>query len=356
FVSMSSEETDDAKEYVDNLTKDIFEANIYVFTPKGKVIELPAGSTPVDFAYRIHTKVGDTTVGALVNGVMVPLNTILNSGDMVEIKTNKNSHPSEGWLNFVQTSTAKTSIRKYISKKNADLERDEKIAKGRQSLSDAFEARGIEEEEMMKMISDRKLLDYFECKDTDDLFIKLCGRKPAPSAILDYLNIKKPVIINPGVKFKTKNGVSNESPVYTTGGDNIAISLASCCTPIPGDDIVGFITRGKGITVHRKNCPNIINSQERLVDVYWRDDIEQASYPVDILIEASDRQKLLLDIMATLANHKVNCTSIHAKLIGNSGRVSVNATILVSDALRLEDIINILRNINGVYDIRRVIH
>ncbi len=357
FVSLSSNaEEGDAKEYVDSLTKDIFEANIYVFTPKGKVIELPTGSTPVDFAYKIHTKVGDTTVGALVNGVMVPLNTILETGDMVEIKTSKNSTPSEGWLSFVKSSLAKQSIKRYISKKNADQERKEKIQKGKQSLLDSFKDKGIDEEEMVSLLNTKKVLEHFECNSLDDLYVMVYGRKPAPSAVIDYLKIRKPVNTSNNSDATYNFKADSTCPVYCKGADNIAISLANCCTPIPGDEIVGFITRGKGISVHRHDCPNIENEPDRLIDVYWKPSLDKEVYPVDLVIQAVDRQKLLLDITSALANHKIPLTQIHGKVVGNSGKVNFQTTILVPNSKRLTDVINILLNINGVYDIKRAIH
>ena len=355
FVSMSnSSGGEDAKDFIDSLTHDIFEANVYVFTPKGKVIELPQGSTPVDFAYHIHTRVGDTCVGALVNGVMVPLNTVLKTGDLVEIKTNKNNPgPSEGWLDFVKSSAAKSAIRKYVAKKNAELIREEKIAKGKQSCLDAFRDRGVDEDEMMEHLSDSKLLDYFGFDSVDDLFVGVTGRKPVPSAIIDFLKIKKPVNIPTQAKIKTMSGDS--CPVYCRGVGKIAISLASCCTPIPGDGIVGYVTKGKGIVVHRNNCPNIINEHERLVEVLWRDDIEYATYPVDIMIEANDRNNLVVDIMSTLTSAKVTLSSLHVRLV-NSGLVDISATLLVSDAKRLNDVFNIIRSVSGVYSVTRIIH
>ena len=355
FVSMSnSSGGEDAKDFIDSLTHDIFEANVYVFTPKGKVIELPQGSTPVDFAYHIHTRVGDTCVGALVNGVMVPLNTVLKTGDLVEIKTNKNNPgPSEGWLDFVKSSAAKSAIRKYVAKKNAELIREEKIAKGKQSCLDAFRDRGVDEDEMMEHLSDSKLLDYFGFDSVDDLFVGVTGRKPVPSAIIDFLKIKKPVNIPTQAKIKTKSGDS--CPVYCRGVGKIAISLASCCTPIPGDGIVGYVTKGKGIVVHRNNCPNIINEHERLVEVLWRDDIEYATYPVDIMIEANDRNNLVVDIMSTLTSANVTLSSLHVRLV-NSGLVDISATLLVSDAKRLNDVFNIIRSVSGVYSVTRIIH
>ena len=354
FVSMSNSESgESAKDYMDNLTHNIFESNVYVFTPKGKVIELPQGSTPVDFAYHIHTRVGDTCVGALVNGVMVPLNTILVTGDLVEIKTSKNSAPSEGWLDFVKSNAARSAIRKYVAKRDAELVREERIAKGKQSCLDAFHDRDVGEEEMIKMLSDEKLLSHFNVDSLEELFIAVTGRKPVPSALIEYLHIKKPVVVPTNGRVKTKSG--DDVPVYCPGVGKIAIALASCCTPIPGDDIVGYVTKGKGIVVHRKNCPNVANENQRLVTVLWKDDIEFSTYPVDIMIEANDRNNLVVDIMSLLTANKVTLSSLHVRLT-NAGLVNISATLMISDAKRLNDVFNILRSISGVYQITRVIH
>ena len=240
-----------------------------------------------------------------------------------------------------------------MAKKNAEMLREEKIAKGKQSLEDAFNDRGIDENEMLKYIQDDKLLEHFEVKTLDDLYIAVSGRKPSPSAVIDYLHIKKQVTIPTGGKVKTKFG--NDCPVYCKGVGRIAINLANCCTPIPGDDIIGYITKGKGITVHRKSCPNVANEKERLVEVFWREDLEFATYPVDIMIEASDRNNLVVDIMSLLSANKVTLNSIHARLLNNS-TVNIAATLMVSDAKRLNDVCNMLRSITGVYQITRVIH
>ena len=355
FVSISSEEHSNASEYIETLTHDIFDANVYVFTPNGKVIELTNGSTPIDFAYRIHTKVGDSATGALVNGNMVPLNTVLKTGDMVEIKTSKNSPgPNEDWLEFVKTNLAKSSIKKFLAKKNADLVREEKIAKGRQSIIDAFKDREINEEEALEMVSQEKVLEHYEVDSLDDLLVAVSGRKPTASAIIDFLKIKKPISLPTG---KSKNLGGGETPVYCRGADKIAISLANCCTPIPGDPIVGFITRGKGISVHRINCPNVANEKERLIEVFWRDDITFATYPVDVAVDANDRNNLLIDIMNIMSSNKVTLSSLHAQLHANNrSLVTITMTLFVSDSKRLNDISNVLLNIKGVFGVKRVIH
>ncbi len=358
FVSMSNDSSDNsASEYMENLTHDIFEANVYVFTPNGKVIELTQGSTPIDFAYRIHTKVGDSAVGALVNGTMVPLNTVLKTGDMVEIKTSKTSPgPSEGWLDFVKTNLAKSQIKKFIAKKNAELLRGEKIAKGKQSALDSFKDKGIEEAEMVELLSQEKVLKQFEFEDLEELYIGFSNRKPTPAAVIEFLGIKKPLILPTG-KAKVRNEGDSSCPVYCKGADRIAIQLASCCTPIPGDMIKGYITRGKGITVHRHNCPNIAKEGQRVIDVYWKENIEYSTYPVDIVMEANDRPNLLIDIMNTMSSAKVTVSSIHAQLMSHNRTLTlVRMTIYVSDLKRLNDIFNILLNVKGVYDVKRVIH
>ena len=357
FVSMTNEdESESANEYMNNLTKDIFEANVYVFTPKGKVIELPANSTPIDFAYRIHSKVAETMTGALVNHVIVPLNTVLKTGDMVEIKTSKNaSGPNEGWLDIAVTSSARSNIRKFLAKKNMEMAREERINKGRTSCIDAFKERNVDENEMMEMLSDWKTLENFNVSTVDDLFYAVAGKKPTTSAIIDFLKIKKPVVMpqNTNKKVVTTSG---KYPIYCKGVSRLAISRSNCCNPIPGDDIVGFITKGKGISVHRKNCPNVANRNERLVEVFWRTDLEYSTYPVDILVEASNRHNLVISIMTAMNNNHVNVSNLNARLADNGTKAMINMTILVSGSKRLNDIINILLNVSSVYNVTRIIH
>ena len=357
FVSMTDEDnSESANEYISNLTKDIFEANVYVFTPKGKVIELPANSTPIDFAYRIHSKVAETMTGALVNHVNVPFNTVLKTGDMVEVKTAKNAPgPNEGWLSVAVTSNARSNIRKYLAKKNAALEREERINKGKLSCLDAFKERAVDEEEMMNLLSDWKTLEHFNVPSVDDLFFAVAGKKPTTSAIIDFLKIKKPIVVpqNSTKKVVTSSG---KYPIYCKGVNRLAISRSNCCNPIPGDDIIGFITKGKGISVHRTNCPNVANKNERLVQVFWRNDLEYSTYPVDILVEASNRQNLVIAIMTAMNNNHVNVSNLSARLADAGTKAMINMTIMVSDAKRLNDIINILLNVNSVYNVTRIIH
>ena len=352
LITLADQEGD-AKEVMENLQKDIFEAQVYVFTPKGKLVELPNGSTPLDFAYRVHTGVGHSAVGAILNGSLVPLNTVLKTGDVIEIRTsNASPGPNEGWLKIAHTATAKNHIRKFLQKKNNDMLREEKIIKGKDNCVDAFREHGVNEKDMMALVNQPKVLQKFEMATLDDLFIAMNNRNPAPAAVIDYLNIKKKSVFTLG----KKPVQTNKSAVLVPSAGKVAITLGSCCTPIPGDDIVGFITKGKGITVHRIHCPNIASQKNRLTDVFWNDQLETNPYPVDIRLESNDRHNLIVDIMGVFSQLKVSVTNLNASLHPTTLTTTVNLTIMVSDAKRLNDIFNVLLNVAGVYQIHRVIH
>ena len=352
LITLADQEGD-AKEVMDNLQKDIFEAQVYVFTPKGKLVELPNGSTPLDFAYRVHTGVGHSAVGAILNGSLVPLNTVLKTGDVIEIRTsNASPGPNEGWLKIAHTATAKNHIRKFFQKKNNDMLREEKISKGKDNCVDAFREHGVNEKEMMTLVNQPKVLQKFEMATLDDLFIAMNNRNPAPAAVIDFLHIKKKSVFTLG----KKPIQTNKSAVLVPSAGKVAINLGSCCTPIPGDDIVGFITKGKGITVHRIHCPNIVSQKNRLTDVFWNDQLETNPYPVDIRLESNDRHNLIVDIMGVFSQLKVSVTNLNASLHPTTLTTTVNLTIMVSDAKRLNDIFNVLLNVAGVYQIHRVIH
>jgi len=356
LVSMSGEQDEGAQEYMDSLTNDIFGANVYVFSPKGKVIELPNGATPLDFAYKIHTKVGDSAIGAIVNKSIVPLDTQLKTGDVVEIRTSKNPPgPNSRWLDIVVTSHAKACIRKYILKKNADIMRDENIARAKGVCVDAFRERGItNEDEILKYLSDKKVLDHFGFSSLEELLLGISVRKPAPGLIADFLGLKK--IPQTPTLSKGKQTSTDEAPVYCKGVGKIAINLAACCTPVPGDEIVGYITKGKGISVHRTTCPNIASEKVRLVSVYWKEEQTPKNYPVDIMVEASDRPSLLADILNILSSQKITCTSAHARLNTNTYITSISLTIHVPNTDKLNSVFNSIHKVDGVLKVSRIIH
>lgn len=357
FVSMSDESTNEsAQEYMETLSKDIFEANVYVFTPKGKVIDLPRGATPLDFAYRVHTKVGDQAVGAVVNNVLVPLNTVLKTGDVVDIKVSKTSPgPNEGWLNIVKTNTAKSNIRKFLIRKNNELLKEEKIAKGKQICTDFFAERDIDEKQMINLLSTDNVLKNYHFANIDELFIGVSNHNPNPALISDFLKIKRKE--NTSINLSKKHDTDNDNcPVYVNGATvGLKITLGNCCTPIPGDHIIGYVTKGKGITVHRIECPNVKNTS-RTIDVFWKTLNEKSNYPVDIVCECNDRNNLLVDIMNALSANRIKITEVSAKLHPETLTSSIYCQIYVSDLNELNHTFQILKNVKDIYEVKRIIH
>lgn len=357
FVSLSDENSSvSAHEYLSNLTSDIFGANVYVFTPMGRVIDLPAGATTLDFAYKIHTKVGDSATGAVVNGIGVPLNTVLKTGDVCEIRTSKTASPNDSWLEIAKTASAKGHIRRALQKKQEAFMREEKIRAGKSNLLDAFKANGIDEEEAMQALEDPRLENEFHFASLDDLFVGISARNPTPSAVLDVLKIRKKPQPEDYVKRATKPKEIDKIPVAVAGGvTGLAISLARCCAPIPGDDIVGYITKGKGITVHRASCPNV-SSGARLVSVHWKSDLGISTYHVDIEITANDRPSLVADILQALGAKSVGVFDLKAHLIRETMNVVVDLTVSVTDAKSLADAFSDLMGVKGVFEVKRLVH
>lgn len=357
FVGVSRDLGGDAKEYVDTLTKEIFETSVYVFTPKGNVIELPAGATPLDFAYKIHTKVGDSAIGALVNNQLVSLNTKLKTGDIVEIRTSKTAPgPNEGWLNLVVTNSAKTHIRKFLTRKNADLTRADDIVKGKTSLLDSFKDRGYTETEMNDRLqaNTTQLIKHFNIDSLDELFLLINNRNITPTTVLDYLKItRKNDVLKP---FKGKKVDDLKNPVIVPGAGKVAVTLGHCCTPVPGDEIIGYITKGKGITVHRVDCPNVINVTERLISVHWNENITDAYYPIDLTLKCFDRANLLIDVMNSLSQAKVQLSKIKATYHPTTNTTSIFVTVLVRHVNDLPSIYNYIQNVESVYKIDRSLY
>ncbi len=361
FVSMSGDYEDTAaRDYMDALSSDIFNAYVYVFTPMGKVIDLPTGSTPLDFAYKIHTKVGDSAIGATVNGNLVPLNTVLKTGDVCEIRTSKTARPNDSWLEIAKTNSARNHIRKALQRRDAEALREEHIRSGRQSLMDAFKGQGIEEAEAMKMLEEasHQIANEFHCSTPDDLFVAIHGKNPAPGAVLDLLKIKRrpsmPKTGGRGNKVKV-NANEDKNPVLVPGGvTGLAISLSQCCCPIPGDEIVGYITRGKGITVHRKECPNI-RSGNRLIDLRWKEGTSANVYPVEVVVTASDRPNLVSDVLVAFAAKSVAVRDLHAHLIPENSTAMIEMLVSVPNRKVLFDAFADVLGIKGVYTAERKI-
>lgn len=359
FVSVTNEIQDgNAKEYVEALQHDIFDANVYVFTPKGKVVTLPNGSTPIDFAYKIHTDVGNTLAGAKVNNQMVPISRVLQTGDVVEIITNKNATPNSEWLNMATSSIAKSHIRKFLMKQNSDFIRQDNIQKGRNSLAVSFRERKIKAN--IDKIMTKKLFEHFNVENADELYLLLNSKTIMPLNIIEYLGLERS---QEETLDDLKNNVNKrnvnrniQDAVTLENGDRSLISLASCCTPIPGDDIIGYITKGNGIKVHRVSCPNVCQEHNRLIPVIWNPNAEKKDYPVDISIECYDRNNLLIDVLNCFSQIKVQVYTVNAKYHASNNTTTISVTVMVKDVAYLNTLTQQLLNINSVYDIRRVIH
>ena len=363
FVSMTEGQAgESAKEYVDTLSHDIFDANVYVFTPKGNVLCLPNGSTPIDFAYRIHSDLGEHLQGARVNGTLVPLSTVLKTGDVVEAIINKNASPNSEWLNIAKTNFAKNRIRKYLVKQNADYVKEDAIKRGRQTLLNSLRERKLYID-ITKLVT-KKVLDQFKCETLDDLLLMVSYKTIQPYQIIDcseavdYDGKISAEEITKKINQRQIKKNSNDV-VLLANGDTVMISLASCCTPIPGDDIIGFVSTGQGVKVHRKDCPNVNrpDSKPRLIDVIWNPNVKNSNgYPVDLAIECHDRNNLLIDILNAMTSCDAKVMKINAKYHPNSNTTTIALTLLVRDLEQLGHFIHTLMTIKSVFQVKRVSH
>ena len=366
FVTISKDEGQEknAEEYMATLSHDIFDANVYVFTPKGNVICLPNGSTPLDFAYRIHSDIGEHLSGAKINNTLVPISQTLKTGDIVEVITNKNASPNTEWLNIAKTNFARSKIRKYLVKQNSDYVREDSVKKGRQVLIDCLKEKKIPLDPS-KVIT-KKVLDTFSISSSDDLYVLLNGKTLSPTQVLDASDA---VTKNsdPQAKIKELAKSINDrtirkntsDAVVLENNDSVLISLASCCCPIPGDDIIGFVSNGQGVKVHRVDCPNVQrkDAQKRLIAVKWNPDaLKGNDYPVDLAIQCHDRDGLLVDVLNCLAANNAKVYKVNAKYHPSNNSTTISLTILVRDKEILGYFINALATVKSVYQVDRVNH
>lgn len=323
--------------------------NIYCFTPKGDVVELPAGATPVDFAYRIHSKVGDTMVGAIVNDNIVNLNQELNDGDIVNIKTNPNSTPNKEWLNFVKTSQARNKIKSYFSKRDRELY----ITKGKDLLEKEIRHQKLSFNEVLNSNNINKICHDLKLDNLEDIYLSIGSLRYTPSYIINIAyEDKKDVkdILLERVSNHKKEDINYKSDVIVAGAGDIKVSLAKCCKPIKGDEIVGYITKGAGISVHRKNCPNIIDSK-RLIDVSWNTNNDN-NYYTDIEVSVYNGKNYLADIIALATLKGIIIDAVSTKV--NESLVKYKLTIKLKDLASLNNFINALYSKSYINNIERV--
>ncbi len=307
--------TNISNEYISNL--------IYVYTPKGDVVELPEGATPIDFAYRIHSGVGDTMVGALVNDQIVPLDHSLSDGDIVKIRIDKNSHPKEDWLKIVKTTQAKDKIKAYFSKQD----KIEYIKKGELLLDKELKKRKISANSILDEEALNKIFKGLKLKDLDDLYLAIGTLRYLPSYIIEYNSkekdeLKDPLLMrNRGTILKEKIYNGN---IIVSGCDDIKVTIANCCKPVKGDTIVGYITKGRGVSVHLKDCPNISSNEDRFIDVKWNEENDNFYY-TDVTIETDSLSDHLMEIISKTGQKEVFIESINKKEIENG----INYTLTV---------------------------
>ncbi len=359
-----SQDYGDAGVFMEHLKIDLFVDEVFVFTPKGDVIDLPAGSIPLDFAYRIHTEVGHRCMGAKINGRLVPFDQKLKTGDIVEIMTSKQCSPSRDWLKMVKTSPAKSKIRNWFKKEK----REENIIKGKEILEKELKKNHIEPHQILKAHVLEEIGKRFNLVTEEDVYAAVgyggVSSRQVVSGLKEAfgktLSTKKERLITadkPKVKtvsHKTSGGIKVE------GVSNLLIRFARCCNPVPGDDIIGFITRGRGVSVHRQDCPNLQNKiqeteenekNDHLVNVSWEDTAVR-SYPVDIEIMAMDRADLLMELMNVISEKKVSITAINARTNKDRSN-SLNLTLVVTDLNHLDSVVNALKRVKDVFSVRR---
>ncbi|MGM0602361.1 MAG: RelA/SpoT family protein [Bacillota bacterium] len=346
-------ELQEPQEFMETLKIDLFEDEVFVFTPQGDVVSLPKGGSPVDFAYHIHTEVGHKCVGAKVNGKIVPLEYKLNNGDIVEILTSKKSNgPSRDWLNFVQTSKARSKIKQWFKKQR----RDEVIEKGRDSFEKELKKHNINLKEKEKEKELKRIAKNMGRKEVDDLFEEIGYSNLSPKQIVSKLDDYEPdEEIEKKLTPKTKSKSSVDKGVSVRGMENMLVRMAKCCNPVPGDDIIGYITRGRGVSVHRTDCRNLQrlkkSEPERIIEVDW-DRGRTESYQVDLRIDAVNKNALLNDITLLIKEEKLNLLSVMARTSKNN-RAVVNLSLELSSVEHMHDIMKKIESISGVLNVNR---
>jgi GTP pyrophosphokinase len=356
------QETSDVSEFLDALRFDLRTPEVFIFTPKGSVIALPAGSTPVDFAYAVHTEVGNRCIGAKVNGKLVSLEAPLTNGDVVEVVTNKgeNAAPSRDWLSFVKSPRARSKIKAWFTKER----REEAIDAGKESIARQMRKAGLPLQKILGGHSLLQLAHDLNYPDIEALYAAVGDGHISANHVIERLETtlgleethESPLLDGPITNGAIRNARRSASGIQVEGVDDVLVKLARCCTPVPGDAITGFITRGNGVSIHRTDCVNVADLKfhqgDRIVKVKW-DPNAKSVFLVNIQIEALDRARLLSDITRTLSDQQVNI--LHAAVNTTKDQVAFSRfTFEMADASHLEVVLSAVRRIEGVYDVYRI--
>ena len=354
------QEMQDPQEFLNTLKTELFEDEVYVFTPKGKIVVLPRGATPIDFAYRIHADIGNHMTGCKINSKMMPIVTALKNGDIVEIVTSEKSKgPSRDWLKFIKSSTAKNRIQQWF-KKN---ERAQNITKGKELLEKEIKKVGINSQELEKTEYMNAAIERYKFNGIDDLYATVGFGNITPNKIVsklleEYRKDHKDEDIDEKItelaKQKTKSTKPSSAGIVVKGIDNCLVKLSKCCNPVPGDEIIGYITKGRGVSVHRRDCKNVntlFEEESKIIDVEWYVD-EKAAYNVEITIFANDRNGLLADIIQIISVEKTKLMAVTSR--ATKERIAItDLTVEVEDLEELNSLLKSLRKVDSVYEVRR---
>jgi len=357
-----TQEVKDSREFIDALKLDLYPKDVYAFTPMGKVIQLPRGATPVDFAYMIHSEVGNTCTGARVNGRMVPLRTMIQNGDVVEIVRNPNAHPSRDWLNFVATSRARNRVRHWV----ADQQRAESIEIGRKLLD---KEAGRFQLTVKKMLSDsngdlKRIANEYGYGRTDDLLAAIGYGKTVPrNVIAKYLGPEKFEALDKQKESRLRSGVravkrliAGDGAIVVRGVEDLMVNRARCCNPLHGEPIIGYITRGKGVAVHTAGCKNVkqlMINPERIVSVEWASKPEKTAYAVKLLAVTENRTGMIAGITGAISDMKTGIRDARAS-IGPDQKGRIEVTVEVFDVKHLDKVMSSVKNVAGVLDVERL--
>jgi GTP diphosphokinase / guanosine-3',5'-bis(diphosphate) 3'-diphosphatase len=358
-------DTANAEEFMESLKIDLFSDMVFVFTPKGDVIELPSGSVPIDFAYRIHSEIGNKTIGAKVNGKMVTLDYRLKTGDIIEILTSKHSYgPSQDWLKLAQTSQAKNKIRAFFKKQR----RDENVDKGKELVEKEIRNMEFDIKEILTPDNLKKIVEKFNFSNEEDMYAAVGYNGVTALQVANRLTEKWRKKRDKEQSANIANAITDlkafpstkkrESGVRVQGIDNLLIRLSRCCNPVPGDEIVGFITKGRGVSVHRSDCTNIDSNdaQSRLIPVEWESSLnDRKEYNVDIEISGYDRRGLLNEVLQAVNETKTNISAVTGKSDRNK-MATISMSIAIHNVSHLQKVVDRIKQIPDIYSVRRIMN
>ncbi|MDY6136867.1 MAG: bifunctional (p)ppGpp synthetase/guanosine-3',5'-bis(diphosphate) 3'-pyrophosphohydrolase [Eubacteriales bacterium] len=355
-VMDTQRESSDSHEFLENIEGNVFTDEVYVFTPKGKVLNLPVGSTTVDFAYAIHSAVGNKCIGAKVNGKIVPLNTVLNTGDIVEIlTTNSGKGPSRDWIKFVKTASARTKIRQYFKKEM----KEENIKRGKDMLEREAKRRGYNLSELLGTAGLNYIMNRYTLSSIDDLYASVgFGGLTTNQIIVKLIDYFKRDLLskNPVAEIKTTSTTGKSSSgngVLIRGYDDFLVRLSHCCNPVPGDKIVGYVSRGRGVSVHCVDCPNVKNMEpERLIEAKW-DDVISQNFLASLKIYCENKGGILAAVTTIISNMKISITGAFARSDNDNGTAEITVMLEVKSTDQVEDVIKKLKTLPEVIDVHR---